>query len=101
MIRILALFALLAGGCTVVPATRVTFNPVTHSLTIESPKDIAISNLVATVGSNGTASITIGSYSSYNNAEVISAVANLNAQTMKTTAELGGQVLGTVIKTAK
>ena len=96
---IIALAAL--TGCTVVPSTKVAFNPLTRELSIRSPKDISISNLVATIGTNGTATISIGSYSSHNNAEVISAVANLNAQTMKTTAELGGQVLGTMIKTAK
>lgn len=101
MIRSCALALLLLTGCTMVPATKVSFNPVTHALTIKSPKDIAISNLVATIGTNGTASITIGSYSSYNNAEVIAAVAAQNAQTLKAAADIGGQIIGAAVKNAK
>lgn len=87
-------------GCTVVPATRVSFNPNTHELSIRSPKDISITNLVATVNSNGT-SISIGSYSSFNKADVISAVAAQNAQTLKAAADIGGQILEAAVKGAK
>lgn len=96
----LALALLACAGCTVVPATRVSFNPVTHELVIRSPKDISITNLVATISTNGTASITIGSYSSYNNAEVIAAVAAQNAATLKAAADIGGQVIGAAVKNA-
>lgn len=97
----LAVFAAALTGCTVVPATRVSFNPVTHELVIRSPKDIAISNLVATIATNGAASITIGTYSSHNNAEVIAAVAAQNAQTLKAAADIGGQIIGAAVKNAK
>lgn len=83
-----------------VPATRVSFNPRTHELTVRSPKDVELTNLVATVNSNGTA-ISIGRYSSRNNAEVIGAVAAQNAATLKAVAELGGQVIGEAAKQLK
>lgn len=83
-----------------VPATRVTFNPATRELTIKSPKDVEITNLVATVNSNGTASITMGAYSSRNNVEVLAAVASQNAALLKAAAEIGGQVIGAAVKNA-
>lgn len=97
----IAILLVAMAGCTVVPATRVLFNPVTHELVIRSPKDIAISNLVARLETNGTATVTIGSYSSYNNAEVIAAVAVQNARMLKAAAEIGGQGIGTAVKHAK
>lgn len=96
----LALALLALTGCTMVPATKVSFNPLTHELSIRSPKDITITNLVAMVNTNGTASITIGAYSSYNNAEVIAAVAAQNAAMLKAAADIGGQVIGAAAKNA-
>lgn len=97
----LALLALLAAGCVSVPRTEVAFDPKTRSLTIRSPKDIAISNLTVTAGDGGAFTLTMGSYSSRNSAEVIGAVAAQNAATLQKVSEIGGAAVGELLKHAK
>ncbi len=72
------LVILIATGCQSVPATKINFNPTSGNLTLESPKEIGFSNLVATLP-NGTG-ITLTGYQSHNSADVIAAVASANAQ---------------------
>jgi len=81
-------------GCSTVPATLITFDPISHQLAIRSPKDVELTNLAVSVASNGVASITLGSYVSKNNAEVVAAVATQNALVLKAAADLGGQLIG-------
>jgi len=69
-------------GCYTVPATKVFVDPVAHTFTIQSPKDIEITNLMVSVqGTNTT--VSIGYYGSKNNFQVIQAVADVNLATQK------------------
>ena len=89
----LILFASLIAfsGCASVPATKVSINPTTGAITLESPKEIGISNMVATLP-NGV-QVTLQGYQSHNSVDVLSAVAAANAQSLAQIIEM--------IKTAK
>lgn len=82
-----ALLIVILAGCQTVPATEVRFKPKTGEFEIKSPKDIGITNLVATV-TNGVPTLSVGSYSSRNSPDVISAVAEANAQMAKILGQL-------------
>jgi hypothetical protein len=73
----------LLAGCYSVPATRVSMNPSTHTLTIASPKDIEMTNVVVTVAPDKTVSINIGYYGAKNNPLVLKAINDANLETQK------------------
>jgi len=93
MKTILLIPLLALAGCVSVPSTRIAFDPVTRQVSIRSPKEIAISNLVIEVQGD-RATIKIGSYESKNNAAVITAVADANANTQKLVAEGAAVAIG-------
>ena len=73
-IALLSIIVLLSG-CTLnnsVPKTQFSFNPTTKTLDIKSPKDVVMTNVVVKLQDNNV-EMTIGSYSSANNIEVIKA----------------------------
>lgn len=63
-------FALLAG-CNLQTSSSLTLDPVNHTLKWKSYKNVAFTNLVATVGSNGVSTISIGSWASWNDPGVL------------------------------
>lgn len=84
-------------GCASVPKTRISFNPVTKEIVIQSPKDVELTNLSATINKDGGALILVGTYTSKNNAEVINAVATQNANTWKAISDLTSKLADTAI----
>lgn len=92
---------MLLGGCARVPATRISYDPVHHAIDIRSPKDIAITNFVATIETNGTCTLRIGSYWSHNNLDVVQAIAAANAAAAKALADVAVQAVGTAVQAAK
>jgi hypothetical protein len=84
----LILFALLIAisGCASVPATKVSINPTTGAITLESPKEIGISNMIATLPNGVT--VQLQGYQSHNSVDVLSAVAAANAQTLSQAVDL-------------
>jgi hypothetical protein len=60
-----------------VPSTEFSVNPQTGNVIVKSPKEIGISNLVATLP-NGV-SVQLQGYQSHNSPDVIAAVAAANA----------------------
>ena len=95
--NLLALTLVIMAGCASVPATKIAFNPVSKQLTIQSPKDVELSNLVATINTAGECKIEVGTYVSKNNAEVLAAVAAGNASTMKLVGDLTSKLADTAI----
>jgi len=81
------------AGCYSVPATKVSFDPVTHAISIRSPKDIEISGLKFVVSSNGQSTVTIDTYKSKSNIEAIRAIAKLNMESQKNAIEVGGVLI--------
>lgn len=103
---IVPLALLLMTGCMSVPKTVVSFDPVKHTLDIQSPKDIAITNisvltLSATATNPATFLLTIGSYSSKNNIDVIKAIVERNSEMQRQLIEGGGAVLSEVVGAMK
>jgi len=81
------LIALLAcAGCQSVPATKLSINPTTGAIILESPKEIGISNMVATLP-NGV-QVQLQGYQSHNSIDVLAAVAASNAKTLEQAIEL-------------
>ena len=75
---ILSALLIASAGCASVPATKVSLNPSTGAVTLESQKEIGISNLVATLPNGVT--VQLQGYQSHNSADVIASVAAANAQ---------------------
>lgn len=67
----------LASGCAAfqpaVPTTKINGSIGGQSFTLENPKNTTLSNLSVSVSSNGTANLTIGSLTSVNDSNVITA----------------------------
>lgn len=103
MKNILALLTVVAmTGCMGVPKTRITYNPGSNTIEIESPKEIGFTNLSASFPTpNGTAMISITGYSSRNNAAIINAVAKANANYLKSVGQASGEMLGEVAEHLK
>lgn len=105
-VALAVLFLALFTGCARVPATRISLDPKSNGLVIESPKDIALTNVVlnifpATATNSARFELTIGSYTSKNNLEVIRAITDANAASLKAAVENGGALLGEVLSHAK
>ena len=66
-------------GCVSVPKTEFTFDPRTHKLTIKSPKNVELRGLNATISTNGVLTVTVETYTSKNDWQVVQAV--MEAQT--------------------
>ena len=98
LLLMLSLLAVAASGCMGVPKTDISVNPANITLRIKSPKDIGITNLVATVTTNGTVSISIGEYSSKNNAAVIAEVAKQNAAMAQAVGDIGAKGIDAAIR---
>lgn len=92
---LLLLVAVMCSGMMCVPATRISYT-TKAGLDIRSPKDVSMTNVTA-FHSNGVTVISVGSYSSKNNVEVLRAVAEHNQET----AEKGAALLGTLLDHAK
>lgn len=75
---LIAVLSVAFAGCQSVPATKLGVNPQTGVVTLESPKEISISNLVVNLP-NGVA-FDLKGYQSHNSADVIGAVAASNAK---------------------
>lgn len=84
----LAVFAWLLCGCMSVPKTSIKFNPQTKQLDIQSPKDVCLTNLSAEMAGD-VVKITIGSYSSRNDAAIIKIVADQNIKAVQNAADMG------------
>lgn len=87
----LALMCALLTGCASVPATKLSINPTTGAVILESPKEIGISNMIATLP-NGV-QVQLQGYQSHNSVDVLAAVAAANAQSLAQIIEM--------LKTAK
>lgn len=75
-----AALTILCGGCASVPATKLSINPTTGAVILESPKEIGISNMIATLP-NGV-QVQLQGYQSHNSVDVLAAVAAANAQSL-------------------
>ena len=75
-IGIISLCAVLLGGCSLlpspVPTTQIKGRIGGQEFSIENPKNTTLSNLSVTVGTNGAATLTIGTLNSVNDPTVIS-----------------------------
>lgn len=91
----------LAAGCASVPRTTISFNPKSHSITIQSPKDIELTNLTAVIETNGTASVKVESYRSRNSIEAIQAIAQQNIEMTKAVGAIGAQVIADTVSKLK
>jgi peptidoglycan hydrolase-like amidase len=80
------------SGCMTVPATKISFNKQTNEVAIKSPKDVELKDLKIRV-ENGTADISIGSYKSANNADVVRAIAEFNRESVNAVNDRGEQLL--------
>ena len=77
MKKLLLLPLIMLAGCMSVPTTKIAFDPITRTITIASPKDVELKDLNFTItGTNAT--VTVGTYSSKNNAEVVKVIADAN-----------------------
>jgi PBP1b-binding outer membrane lipoprotein LpoB len=72
------ILAVLVAGCASVPSTKVSLDPKTGVFTLDSPKEITISNLVTKLPDG--IEVKLVGYQSHNSPDVIAAVANANAQ---------------------
>jgi uncharacterized lipoprotein YajG len=91
-------------GCMTVPSTRITVDPVTKSIDVQSPKDIDIKGFRADFHPTATGtvvSVWIDSYTSKNNIDVIKAVAERNAAMQEALTKEGKELLGSIIDSAK
>jgi len=101
-LRLCALALILAAlGCAHVPRTTIAFNPKTHSITIQSPKDIELANLSAVIAADGTATIKVESYRSRNSIEAIQAIATQNIEMTKAVGAIGAQVIADTVAKLK
>lgn len=91
----------LLPGCASVPRTEITFNPKTHSITIQSPKDVELTNLTVAIDTNGAAAVRIDSYRSRNNIEAIQAIATQNIEMTKAIGAIGAQVIADTVSKIK
>jgi hypothetical protein len=103
---LLCAFAIFFSGCAGVPATEIRFDPKKDALIIKSPKDIELRDVLlvafpATATNAARFELTIGSYISKNNLEVIRAITEANNANLQRAAEIGGALLGTAIDAAK
>jgi uncharacterized lipoprotein YajG len=96
-----AVALLLATGCAHVPRTSITFNPKTHEITIQSPKEIELTNLTATIAPDGSATVKVESYRSRNSVEVIQAIAQQNNEMVKAIGDIGAKVVGEAVSKLK
>jgi len=88
---VLTALTLLATGCASVPATKLSLNPTTGAFVLESPKEIGISNMTATLPNGVT--VSLQGYQSHNSVDILAAVAASNAQSL-------AQIID-ILKTAK
>ena len=99
VVKIGLLFLLLIPlvGCQAVPTTKLKFG----NLLFESPKDVIVSNMVASVSSNGTITITIGSWTGKNNLEIIKAITDANAAMLKNGTDGASKLMGDAVAAMK
>jgi hypothetical protein len=95
-ICLIAAFAL--AGCQLpVPRTSLKFDPTTKTLDIRSPKDVKMAGV--TVDLQGTNfSLTIDSYESANNLEIVKAAAQAQAEQISGSLKAGDRILQAVGK---
>ena len=113
LVSLCAVAAIMATGCAAfepaVPVTKLDGQIAGQSFSISNPKNTAISNLSVTVATNGTAQLTIGSLTSVNDSNVISAADAGQAAVVSATgdaitkgissaASAAGQFVGTAAK---
>lgn len=89
----LCILAALAAGCASVPETSFQLNVKKGTVEVTSPKQTGFTNLTASVETNGTFKINVGSYSSYNDPDVIATVSAANLQMMDRTIQLTDKLL--------
>ena len=96
MILATALVSFTLAGCTLdrnVPKASITYNPVSKTFDIKSHKDIEMTNLVYTVATNGTVTLSIGNYEAKANVDVIRAAVEAQQQQIKGSLEALNQIL--------
>ena len=103
---LLLAFSWFVFGCASVPRTEVRFDPKNDALVINSPKDIELLDVrliafPATATNAARFELTVGRYASKNNIEVIRAITEANAASLKAAVENGGALLGEVLSHAK
>lgn len=84
---------LLVTGCASVPTTRFDLDLKTGKLTLDSPKQIALTNLDAGFTTAGKFSVKLGSYHSVNDADVVGVVAAANLQMMDRVIQLTDKLI--------
>lgn len=67
----------IAAGCAKTE-TKLRVNPATGELSWTSPKNVSITNIVAVVGTNGTRTVTVGSFETKNDPEVLRTAGDAN-----------------------
>lgn len=67
----------IAAGCAKTE-TKLRVNPATGELSWTSPKNVSITNIVAVVGTNGTRTVTVGSFETKNDPEVLKSAGDAN-----------------------
>ena len=75
--------AFVFSGCTVgqsVPRLKLAVDPVTHSVTLDNPKDTTIKNFRAEVQTNGTSIVTFDSLTTVMNPDVITTTGDAQAK---------------------
>lgn len=90
--------AILITGCALpVPKTSLHFDPVTKTLDIRSPKDVKMAGV--TVDLQGTNfSLTIDTYESANNLEVVKAAAQAQAEQIAGSIKASDRILQAIGK---
>ena len=91
---------LLAGCVSVVPRTEISFDPVTHTVGIKSPKDVELTGLRVEIV-EGAANVAIDKYSAKNNYEVVKAVADANAAALKDLTDKGAALIDAAISASR
>jgi hypothetical protein len=84
LIPFLLLLPTILTGCLgpKVPATKISFDQNTKQLTISSPKNVCITSLVVSEGTNGF-NLTVNGYTSTNDNQVVNTISQAQAQIAK------------------
>lgn len=73
----ICVLSVIVPGCAKTE-TKLRVNPATGELSWTSPKNVSITNIVAVVGTNGTRTVTVGSFETKNDPEVLKSAGDSN-----------------------
>lgn len=88
------------AGCSAVPANKINIQGPTGTYSIETLKNVCISNFVATVRTNGELEIKFDYWSSTNDPAVISKAAAGQAAVIDAASKLAATVAAQAVKAA-